>query len=859
MTILYTHKQTLLVLLLLLLSATSVLASPLAWQTDLPNGMRVIIIEDHSNPLATSIINIRAGSHTESIQNNGISHLLEHLLFDGTSRFSAAELKQEVESKGGYFNAFTRKDYVSFELVMPSETFARGLEIQADQLLNSVIPESELVRERRVVCEEIATDAESCSSMADALLWEQLFGASGYGLPVIGNYQTVLSVPRDTILSFYKSRYVPNRMTAVVIGDVQPQSVLETLKALYEDVSPGLENPGPGSHPVFPPDGLHKVFSRPVNGQALAVAYPGPDPSEPMYPAFEMAVSMWAESTLKPALKPFGTRVSAYVAPYRGFSIVHLNLTPENTDQPENYLNEVQSALQQSVTQFIDDPPMQKTLKAQIRSARVNHEFSREKFHHLARDIGHHSALGTLEHFWHFDQNQSLITIESIMGSFKQWLDEIQPVMVLILPDSDTQEAKTNPLEPQIRIMPDGLTVIAQFDPYADIAALHLLTPNMDTDVPGVPRIVAELLGSGTDTMTEPELKQALAEQGVRTKLADWTWLPFDDYYDSIEYNYLRMECLAMDLNYSMKLLKQMAFDSTLPDSAWQGVARRMSMMDKNNRGKSSTVSKRALLKILFSDPFHQQMRLPTADEIDKITPELLRDYYQQSYQSSACVLSVVGNVLPDDVFAMTEKLFKNKQAETSKILPAPEFGTPSRVFTSVDVEMGYIRGAIPLSMPDADLPAWSIAIEVLSEMLQDEIRAKRGKAYRLGAWLTQYKGGNVLEIGIGTRHENIEEIEAVTRDIVDRIKEYKVTPDIVENTKHSLMGHEQRYRQRRINRAYYLGWRHWLGQGIGFELEYLDHIKAVTVNDVQNAISSIPDAENWFWSIAGNGETDDE
>lgn len=129
------------------------------------------------------MVDIHAGSHTETIASNGLSHLLEHMLFNGTTNRTGEELKSQVSAQGGYFNAYTRKDYVAFEIVMPSHVFLEGLEIQADQLLHSTLPESELEREKKVVCEEIAQDVGSASQAAENAALELLFGPTGYGLP----------------------------------------------------------------------------------------------------------------------------------------------------------------------------------------------------------------------------------------------------------------------------------------------------------------------------------------------------------------------------------------------------------------------------------------------------------------------------------------------------------------------------------------------------------------------------------------------------------------------------------------------------------------------------------------------------
>ncbi|HPQ42112.1 MAG TPA: insulinase family protein, partial [bacterium] len=604
--------------------------------------------------LAASVINVRAGSHTETIPVNGISHLLEHLLFDGTATRTAAEITGDVENRGGYINAFTRKDYVSFEVVMPSAEFMTGLEVQADQLLNSTIPESELPRERSVVCEEIATDIRNASSAADDILWETLFGPSGYGLPVIGNYQTVTDVSRERIINFYKSRYVPNRMTAIIVGDVDPQPVLEKLTALYGGVPAGLENPGPGPLPEFPPDGVMKVVSRPVKSSAVTLAFAAPGPDDPAFRLFNLAVSLWAdspESPLQKALEPHATRVAAYVSPHRGFSLLQIVATPAGSEsampgsddspepepEPETILHAMETAVLESIRTFMASPRTESEVAPLIRSARVDHEFARERFHHLARDIGEHAALGTLDRYWNFDRELDEIRLDGVMAAFGMWMADARPVSVLVTPGTMSEEPVGSLDMPRVARLSNGMTVIAQFDAYADMAAIHLLTPNPGGVPDGVPRIVAEMLDAGTLEMTAAELESALNRRGIRTKLADWAWLPFDDYYDSIEYNYFRMECLAGDLDTALDLMGQMAFRSTFPETQWERVSRSMAMLAGRSAGSSSAVSGLGLRQAMFQDAYHGRSRLPQMTDLPQITPEMLREYHARAYRPEAC------------------------------------------------------------------------------------------------------------------------------------------------------------------------------------------------------------------------------
>ncbi|MCD4653458.1 insulinase family protein, partial [bacterium] len=755
----------------------STIAAPqLRWYMQLDNGMDIIIIEDHSSPLAASIINIRAGSHTETLEMNGISHLLEHLLFDGTDIRSAAQLKEEVEAQGGYNNAFTRKDFVSFEIVMPTDNFLNGLEIQFDQLLQSNFPETEFIREKSVVCEEIATNIRSSSSAADDAMWEALFGSSGYGLPVIGNYQTVTDVLLEQVVNFYKSRYVPNRMTAVVIGDVDPHLVLEKFRELYGNIKRGLENPGPGALPEFPVDGKRVIVQRPVGNRAVMMALPAPAPDDPAFRPFQIAVSLWADSPdslFQKALEPFATRVGAYISKHKGFSLLQIVATPVELTEPgqqdesDVLLKKMESAVMISIQTFLEQLVTQADVMRQVQSSRVDHEFAREKFHHLAREIGEYAALDSLGHYWNFDREIAEIIPDSVTAAFSMWVRDVMPVSVLVEPVEAKSDTAIDLNHPQMKILSNGLTVIAHFDPYADMTAIHLLTPNPGSSIAGVPRIVAEMLDDGTTKMTAAEIETSLQNRGIRTKLADWTWLPFDDYYDSIEYNYFRMESLSGDLDVALDLMAQMVFQSTLPDKAWNKLSRTMAIVASRSAGSSSSVSKTALRNIMFLDGYHKQTRLPGTDDLQAISSEMLREYYSRAYNPATCILSVVGNVQPDELFELAEQYFGVLPVTTVLESPVPEFNSPQRVFTAVDDGMAYIRAAIRVDASPDTIPTWSLTADVLSELLQEEIRATRGKSYRLGAWLNEQKGGTFLEIGIGTRAENLVEIEMVAREIV--------------------------------------------------------------------------------------------
>jgi zinc protease len=847
-------------ILLILLAGAVCIAGGRQWVTQLDNGMNIIIIEDHSIPLAASVVNIRAGSHTETLSSNGLSHLLEHMLFNGTISRTGEQLKSEVPAMGGYFNAYTRKDYVAFEIVMPAESFIKGLEIQADQLLNSILPESELEREKKVVCEEIAQNVRNAAEAAGDAALELLFGPSGYGLPVIGNFATVNNTTRDQLSSFFQSRYVPNRMTAVIVGDVNPGDVLKTLRDLYEPVQPGLENPGSVPMPDFPEDGIRKILRKPVNGDAVAMILPAPSITDPSYVAFETATALWVNTPDGPfqqRMKPLAGSAYAYLSPHNGFSLLMVNIKPDanETDiEPRLLLENLEAALLKSIDDFMAAGATGQDVARHIQSARVDHEFSRERTNHLARDIGELAALGALDAYWYFNERVRMVSADQVNHVFAEWMSDIRPVAVLVQADDSAGSMEEPPAMglPAVKILENGLTVVCQYDPYADLAAINLLMPNRLPEYAGIPRIVAELLNAGTRTMSRNDLNNALSERGIRTKLADWPWLPFDDYYDSIEYNYLQMECLPEDFDQAMNLFGQMVFDSVLPDEACDEILAQMRMMAGNAEKRASVLSGRLLRKMLFASDYHRQPRLPEMVNVASITPAMLRHYYQQAYTPSSAIVSVVGNVLPETVFQQAHNHLAAYEPKQVPAVPAVVINPPGRGFETVNDATASIRAALPLEITPDNLPVWSVVATLLSDQLQDEIRYRRGRAYRLGAGLNEMAGFTCLEIGIGTRGENLAEVETAAREIVDGISILTFDSDTVAAAVKNLQGREWRYRQRRINRAYFLAWRHWLDYGVAYERSWTDRIDGVTTDSVNQAIRSLKPSDQWFWAIAG-------
>ncbi|HEY2749168.1 MAG TPA: pitrilysin family protein, partial [Polyangia bacterium] len=185
----------------------------------LPNGLRVVLQENHAAKVVAFQAWVAVGSADEPAELAGIAHVFEHMLFKGTARRGVGQIAHEVEAAGGEINAWTSFDQTVYHLVLASRFFDTGLDILADALQNSSFDPVELERELKVVLEEVKQGEDNPSRVATQALFGAAYSRHPYRRPVIGYTKTVKSFTRERLLDFFQRWYVANNVTLVVVGD----------------------------------------------------------------------------------------------------------------------------------------------------------------------------------------------------------------------------------------------------------------------------------------------------------------------------------------------------------------------------------------------------------------------------------------------------------------------------------------------------------------------------------------------------------------------------------------------------------------------------------------------------------------
>jgi predicted Zn-dependent peptidase len=218
----------------------------------LPNGIRIVT---EAMPYVRSVslgVWIGAGSRIERGPENGLSHFLEHMVFKGTKNRSAEDIARSVDSVGGHMDAFTSKELVSFNTKTMDEHMPLALDILAELVVNPLLREEDLEKEKSVILEEIKMEADQPEFVLHETFISNFWKGHGLGKPILGTRDSVKKFRTDTLREFHSRVYSPSNMVITAAGNLDH----DKLTKLITDKFGGLE-----PRPALPPDTLPKAHA----------------------------------------------------------------------------------------------------------------------------------------------------------------------------------------------------------------------------------------------------------------------------------------------------------------------------------------------------------------------------------------------------------------------------------------------------------------------------------------------------------------------------------------------------------------------------------------------------------------------
>jgi len=224
----------------------------------LNNGIRIVAEEiKYVNSVSLGIW-VKVGSRYEDVNNNGVSHFIEHMLFKGTKKRTSKEIANSIDKIGGQLNAFTAKECTCFYAKVLDTHFDIALDILADMFFNSAFSETEIEKEKGVVLEEISMYEDSPEDLVHDIFTQSVWAENPLGMPILGTEDTLKELKRKDIIDYFDINYTPENIVVSVVGNFKEKYILDEIEKFFSDYKPAKIDRKIIDKPAFVPNHKHK-------------------------------------------------------------------------------------------------------------------------------------------------------------------------------------------------------------------------------------------------------------------------------------------------------------------------------------------------------------------------------------------------------------------------------------------------------------------------------------------------------------------------------------------------------------------------------------------------------------------------
>jgi predicted Zn-dependent peptidase len=246
----------------------------------LANGLRVRLLVDRSTPTLSYYTFFRVGSRNEQLGTTGISHLFEHMMFNGAARYGPKEFDRVLEARGGHSNAYTSNDVTAYYEDFAAEALETVVDLESDRMRSLRLTDESLEQEREVVKEERRLRTEnSIFGLMEEQLEALVFLAHPYRWPVIGWMDDIQRITRADCERFFRTYYAPSNAALYLVGDLDPERTLAVVERYYGEIPAGPA-PAPVAAGEPPQRGERRaVIRHPAQAPAVLSGWRGPPAS----------------------------------------------------------------------------------------------------------------------------------------------------------------------------------------------------------------------------------------------------------------------------------------------------------------------------------------------------------------------------------------------------------------------------------------------------------------------------------------------------------------------------------------------------------------------------------------------------
>ncbi len=404
----------------------------------LPNGLKVLLKEEHKAPVVTFQIWYKVGSRNEKLGTTGMSHLLEHMMFKGTKKYGPKTFSQTVQRNGGNDNAFTGKDYTAYFETFAADRAELSLDLESDRMQNLLLDPREFTSEREVVKEErrMRTDDDPTSTMVEEMTAEA-FIAHPYEWPVIGWMADISSITRDDLVNHYHTYYAPNNATIVVVGDFDTKTLFPKIEKYFGRIPRGPAVPGVGA--VEPPQTGERrvVVKREAELPAVFAGYHTPTIKDPDTYALEVLQGILSSGK---SSRLFRTLVyDKQIALYAGGDYDNVSTDPDlfylyAGVMPGKTPEEVEKALYGEIDRFKNEPVSDEELQKAKNQIEASFIMGQDSNFNQAMLLGRFETVASWRILEHYVDNVRAVTKNDVMRVARKYFSEDNRTVGILIP-----------------------------------------------------------------------------------------------------------------------------------------------------------------------------------------------------------------------------------------------------------------------------------------------------------------------------------------------------------------------------------------------------------------------------------------
>lgn len=756
------------------------------------NGLRVLLMEDHSAPVAAVMMIYEAGSRDESQGATGAAHMLEHMMFKGTAEYHkkfGTHPAKLLEAAGAEINASTQYDSTQYYAFLPSDKVSLALDIEAARMRGALLDAADFASEKTVIQNELERYFDSPEAALYNAVWQTAFRVHPYGHPVIGWREDVAGMTVESLRLFYDRYYAPDNAVLTVAGSFQTSSMLAEIAARYG----GLQNPPRESLRAMPeePEQTEKrsvEIQRPEGAQYLMAAFRIPGAAHPDRAALDLLSAVLGSGKTSRFYQKLvhsgmagSVDVSASETRDPGLMTITVTLAGASHQQAENAVLEVLEELQKN---GVSQEELDRALN-QTRSALA---FSRDGAFSSAAQIAQAVSMGDWTSYASYLDRAERVSKEDLHRAAKTYFKTESLTQGRLLTGARGQSgeaavsglsktgtvgehsaqgedmqkaAKPKEPSPRIRSLLDSLGQIEENTSYGsgvkslDVSGIRVLV--FRTQVRGVvsfsgsmPRggtayshnpvlakLTAQMIDKGTVGRTSLEIPKLLEDRGAEIYFGN----------DS-EYVRFQGRCLKKDTALVLELAAEQLRAPSFLQAEFDKLKERERVGLKQAMSSTSARAVNALLRGIFPEghPLRPASLEQHLEALNATNLEDVQRFHRDHYGSQGVILSAAGDVDDREAAAAVKKAFEGWAPRHVSAAPVPAVEVPRQIVwetvrvpgkQNADIVMGH---SVPLTRLDKDFAAISVSNAVLggdfTSRLSSSVRDHYGLTYGIRSGL---------------------------------------------------------------------------------------------------------------------------